>query len=380
MAYLLQEAVSFAKEEKWADCQQVASEAAEIAWEALHRYKTILPFMSSVGRAPPCLVITESPYLYTLAFLFSSSAWADVSPTVRRAYAMTQIYMSAYFLHQRNVKQALERLDMVLLMGSPDLHNRVNSLITDIQSKLPEQKGQVEKRRAPSPSGDLPISAKEGTKRPKVVDLNEEIPRVHCPSLNNFLAEYMQKSVPVILTGCMDAWPASGKLEEYKDRAWSNLEYVKSVAGLRTVPVEVGKGNYLNDDEWGQKLMTISEFIDRHIGKEGEAVGYLAQHQLFDQIPSLRRDILTPDYCALGVDEEEEEEGDDVIMNAWFGPGGTVSPLHHDPYHNLLAQVVGSKRVMLYPPSDSLYLYPYEGKMYNNSQVSRLFLLRTSYI
>lgn len=73
---------------------------------------------------------------------------------------------------------------------------------------------------------------------------------------------------------------------------------------------------------------------------------YLAQHELFDQIPPLRRDIMTPDYCALLLADEEDDGGaESVATNAWFGPGGTVSPLHNDPFHNLLAQVVGSKRV-----------------------------------
>lgn len=122
--------------------------------------------------------------------------------------------------------------------------------------------------------------------------------------------------------------------------------------------------------------MTVGEFIGRFIepnaAKEPEANGdanqrplraasqdqgetglpgtapkaYLAQHQLFDQIPPLRRDIVTPDYCALLLpDEEDDASAGSVATNAWFGPAGTVSPLHNDPFHNLLAQVVGSKRV-----------------------------------
>lgn len=50
------------------------------------------------------------------------------------------------------------------------------------------------------------------------------------------------------------------------------------------------------------------------------------------QIQELRNDIVTPDYCFAGGTEMKS-------VNAWFGPAGTVTPLHHDPHHNILAQV-----------------------------------------
>ena len=65
------------------------------------------------------------------------------------------------------------------------------------------------------------------------------------------------------------------------------------------------------------------------------AVGYLAQHNLFEQIPRLRRDFAIPALLAGGVQH----------MHAWLGPEGTVTPLHFDSYDNVLVQVVGHKLV-----------------------------------
>ena len=127
----------------------------------------------------------------------------------------------------------------------------------------------------------------------------------------------------------------------------SSIEY-----GLRTVPVEMGS-HYLSDDS-GQKLMTVNDFIDTCVLNASNVTGYIAQHDIFAQITNLRRDIIIPDYCTVlptaenkhirGLEDEHQpssSNSDEVITQIWFGPVGTYSPLHLDPYHNMLVQVVG---------------------------------------
>lgn len=90
-------------------------------------------------------------------------------------------------------------------------------------------------------------------------------------------------------------------------------------------------------------------------------IGYLAQHQIFDQIPELREDVCCPTYCCFS---EKDEEPD---LNLWFGPEGTVSPLHHDPKHNLLSQVFGHKYIRIYRKQETPFLYPHEGHLLENT-------------
>ncbi|XP_075747110.1 lysine-specific demethylase 8 isoform X2 [Rhipicephalus microplus] len=203
-----------------------------------------------------------------------------------------------------------------------------------------------------------------GLEKPMKVDCQEphsmtlkfRLSRIECPSLEQFMNTYLLTEKPVIITKGMDHWPA------LSTRPWS-IKHLVSIAGGRTVPVELG--NKYTDEDWSQKLMTLASFVRTYILKEDGpdvGLGYMAQHQLFHQIPELQNDICVPTYCSLS--EKEEVEPD---INLWFGPEGTVSPLHHDPKNNLLAQVFGEKYIRLYEKSQTGFLYPYEERLLENT-------------
>jgi hypothetical protein len=63
---------------------------------------------------------------------------------------------------------------------------------------------------------------------------------------------------------------------------WKDIHYLQKVVGNRTVPIEIG--SRYTDDDWTQSLLIFSDFLKSHISSKNDKVGYLAQHQLFDQV------------------------------------------------------------------------------------------------
>ncbi|KAK7928055.1 hypothetical protein PG985_005053 [Apiospora marii] len=169
---------------------------------------------------------------------------------------------------------------------------------------------------------------------------------------------------PLIFTDLVEEWPAM------TTNPWCKPSYLlsRTFGGHRLVPVEIGR-SYV-DEGWGQKIITfgtlLRDYIDLslspdHVAQNDESpaskqIAYLAQHPLLTQLPALRNDILVPDLCYTSPpphptdSSKDQPEVDEPMLNAWFGPPGTITPLHNDPYHNLLVQVVGCKYVRLYSP------------------------------
>ena len=173
------------------------------------------------------------------------------------------------------------------------------------------------------------------------------VPRHSRPQRTTFCEDYYAANSPVVLTDLMDSWPAMTR--------WTP-DYLRSALGDEEVEIMAdrnGDPDYEINGSRHRRQIRFGNFVDMVYGGEPGNDYYLVANNQFFQRE--RTQVLLQDFAPF------EEYLDPARLQGrcffWFGPAGTVTPLHHDPCNILVAQVNGRKRVRLIPSTQWEHVY-----------------------
>ena len=183
-----------------------------------------------------------------------------------------------------------------------------------------------------------------------------DIPRVQHISKEDFVKNYVKPQKPVVIEGLSHDWPAYQK--------W-NLDYIKEQAGDKEVPLfddrPISSKYKFNEPHTKMKMREYIELL-----KAGPCSYRIFLYNLLKEVPSMQKDFSFPDMGLRFVKH---------VPMLFFGGEGSKVFMHYDiDYGNLMHfQFLGEKRCILYPPSQSKYLYKipnaiisHQGIDYNN--------------
>jgi Cupin-like domain len=166
-------------------------------------------------------------------------------------------------------------------------------------------------------------------------------------SREEFLEEYYSANRPVILLDLMQTWKALS--------LW-NPEYLKHKCGNEIIEVMTGRETDMQYEQNSQRHknnMSFGDYVDLVTSTDQSNDFYLVANNHFLEREGMQwvlNDIeVFPAYL------DNKKLAGSVFF--WFGPAGTITPLHHDAMNIFMAQVYGRKRVILVPSSQTHLVY-----------------------
>ena len=168
----------------------------------------------------------------------------------------------------------------------------------------------------------------------------KEIPRIKTISRKDFVEKYVKPQKPVVIEQLIEDWPAYSK--------WS-LDYIKEVAEDKLVPLydnrPISSTFRFNQSHMQMKM---GEYIDL---LRSEPTKYrIFLYHLLKEVPSLQQDFQFPKVGLRFLKQ---------LPMLFFGGENSKVFMHYDiDFANILHfHFEGKKECILFPPSQSKYLY-----------------------
>ncbi|MEB8328506.1 cupin-like domain-containing protein [Flavobacteriaceae bacterium KMM 6897] len=168
----------------------------------------------------------------------------------------------------------------------------------------------------------------------------QDIPRVNTITKEDFIEQYFKPQKPVVIERFIEGWPAYSK--------W-NLEYMKQVAGHKTVPLYDDRPVHHRDGfNEPHAKMQMANYIDL---LKAEPTKYrIFLWNVLKEVPELQHDFTFPDFGLRLM------KG---LPMLFFGGENSSAFMHYDiDLANIFHfHFEGKKEIILFPQSENRYLY-----------------------
>jgi hypothetical protein len=194
---------------------------------------------------------------------------------------------------------------------------------------------------------ELYLRLRRETGRPRTLEIER---RPDCDG-DELFARYYETGTPVVLTDAIRSWPACTRWSPEDFRARLGDVEVEAMIGRNADP-------HCDRDLVSYRTrLKMAELVDRVRAAGVSNDIYLIAHN---------QNLLRPElHCLLDDVAPDPKVFDPALLknavSLWFGPAGTLTPLHHDGTNILFCQIYGRKRVVLVAPEESSLLDEADG-------------------
>lgn len=168
----------------------------------------------------------------------------------------------------------------------------------------------------------------------------KDVPRVKTITKEEFLKDYFRPQKPVVIERFVEDWPAYTK--------W-NLEYMRAVAGDKTVPLYDDRPVDHNDGfNEPHAKMKMTEYID--LLKREPTKFRIFLWNILKEVPELQKDFTYPDFGLRLMKR---------LPMLFFGGMDSYTFMHYDiDLANIFHfHFEGKKECILFPQTENKYLY-----------------------